>query len=109
MFFKDAQSADVSDGIPRRSLFEDLPFQCVSYSLSFEFVDVFREAGAIPFRVSDVRVMTPPSTLHGLGSGTCVGLHLAGVSPGDCGFVDHIAHLASNARHHLAGLPGLQG
>ena len=40
VFFKDAQSADVSDGIPRRSLFEDLPFQCVSYSLSFEFVDV---------------------------------------------------------------------
>ena len=109
VFLKDAQSADVGDGVPRGCLLEDLPFQCVSYSLSFEFVDVLGEAGAIPFRVSDVRVMTPPPTLHGLGSGTCVGLHLAGVSPGDCGFVDHIAHLASNARHHLAGLPCLQG
>ena len=59
--------------------------------------------------MSDVIVMTTPSPLDGLGSGPCVGLYLAGVSPGDCGFVHHIAHLASNARHHLAGLPCLQG
>ena len=104
VFLKDAQSADVGDGVPRGCLLEDLPFQCVSYSLSFEFVDVFGEASAILFRVSDVIVMTPPSVLDGLGSGTCVGLHLAGVSPGDSGFVDHIGHHASNARHYLAGL-----
>ncbi len=104
MFLQDAQSADVGNGIPRWCLFEDLPFQCVSYSLSFEFVDVLREAGPIQVGVSDVRVMTPPPTLHGLGSGTCVGFYLAGVSSGDCGFVDHIGHHASNARHHLAVL-----
>ena len=109
MFFKDAQSADVSDGIPRWCLFKDLPFQCVSYTLSCEFVDVLGEAGSSQVGVSDVRIMTPPPSLHGLGSGTCVGLHLAGVSSGDCGFVDHIGHHASNARHHLTVLSPLQG
>ena len=109
VFLKDAQSADVGDGIPRWCFFKDFPFQCVSCSLSCEFVDVFGEAGARQVGMSDVRVMTPPPPLHCLGCGTCVGLHLAGVSPGDCGFVHHIAHLASNARHHLAGLPDLQG
>ena len=102
MFLKDAQSADVGDGVPRRCLLEDFPFQCVSYSFSCKSLDVVGEAGSRLFRVSDVIVMTTPSPLDGLGSGPCVGLHLAGVSPGDCGFVHHINHLASNARHHLA-------
>ena len=109
VFLKDAQSADVGDGVPRGCLLEDFPFQCVSYSLSCKSVNVVGEASTRLFRVSDVIVMPTPSALHGLGSRTCVGLHLAGVSPGDCGFVHHIAHLASNARHHLAGLPCLQG
>ena len=109
VFLKDAQSADVCDGVPRGCLLEDFPFQCVSYSLSCKSVNVVGEACTRLFRVSDVIVMASPSVLDGLGSGTCVGLHLAGVSPGDCGFVHHITHLASNARHHLAGLPYLQG
>ena len=109
MFLKDAQSADVGDGVPRRCLLEDFPFQCVSYSFSCKSVDVVGEAGSRLVRVSDVIVMSTPSPLHGLGCGTCVGLHLAGVSPGDCGFVHHIAHLAANTRHHLAGLLDLQG
>ena len=54
VFFQDAQSADVSDGIPRWCLFEDLPFQCVSYSLSFEFVDVLGETGSSQVGMSDV-------------------------------------------------------
>ena len=103
VFLKDAQSADVGDGVPRGCLLEDFPFQCVSYSLSCKSVNVVGEAGTRLFRVSDVIVMPTPSALHGLGSRTCVGLHLAGVSPGDCGFVDHIGHHASNSRHHLAG------
>ena len=53
--------------------------------------------------------MATPSTLDGLGSGTCIGFYLAGVSPGDCGFVDHIADLAANTRHHLASPSYLQG
>ena len=109
VFLKDAQSADVCDGVPRGCLLEDFPFQSVSYSLSCKSVNVSGEACSILFRVSDVIIMPTPSALHGLGSRACVGLHLACVSPGDCGFVDHIAHLASNARHHLAGLPCLQG
>ena len=40
MFFKDAQSADVGDRVPRRCLLEDFPFQCVSYSFSCKSVDV---------------------------------------------------------------------
>ena len=109
MFLQDAQSADVGNGIPRWCPFEDFPFQCVSYSLSFEFVDVLGETGASQVGMSDVRVMTPPPSLHSLGCGSCVGLHLAGVSPGDCGFVHHIGHHASNARHDLAELSPLQG
>ena len=109
VFLKDTQSADVGDRVPRRCLLENFPFQCVSYSFSCKSVDIVGETGARLFRVSDVIVMTTPSPFHGLGSGPCVGLQLASVSPGDCGFVHHIAHLASNARHHLAGLPGLQG
>ena len=106
VFLKDAQSADVGDGVPRGCLLEDFPFQSVSYSLSCKSMNVVGEAG---FRVSDVIVMTIPSPFHGLGSGPCVGLHLAGIIPGDCGFVHHIGHLASNARHHFACLSGLQG
>ena len=34
VFFKDAQSADVGNGVPRGCLLEDFPFQSVSYSLS---------------------------------------------------------------------------
>ena len=109
VFFKDAQSTDVGDGIPRWCLFKDFPFQCVPNSLSCEFVDVLGETGSSQVGMSDVRVMTPPPTLHGLGSGTCVGFYLAGVSSGDCGFVHHIGHHASNARHHLAVLPPFQG
>ena len=40
VFLKDAQSADVGDGVPRGCLLENFPFQCVSYSLSFKSVDV---------------------------------------------------------------------
>ena len=109
VFLKDTEPADVACGIPWGSFHQDFPFQCVSYSLSRQLVDVFGEACSILFRMSDVIIMPSPSVLDGLGSGTCVGLHLAGVSPGDCGFVHHITHLASNARHHLAGLPYLQG
>ena len=109
VFLKDTEPADVACGIPWGSFHQDLPCQCVSYSLSRQLVDVFGEACPILFRMSDVIVMPTPSALHGLGSRTCVGLHLACVSPGHCGLVHHIAHLASNARHHLAGLPYLQG
>ena len=109
VFLKDTQSADVGDRVPRRCLLENFPFQSVSYSFSCKSVDIVGETGSRLFRVSDVIVMATPSPLHCLGCGTCVGLQLASVSPGDCGFVYHIAHLASNARHHLAGLPVLQG
>ena len=40
VFLKDAQSADVGDGVPRGCLLEDFPFQCVSYSLSCKSVNV---------------------------------------------------------------------
>ena len=109
VFLKDAQSADVGDWVPRGCLLEDFPFQCVSYSLSCKSVNVVGEACTRLFRVSDVIVMASPSVLDGLGSRPCVGLHLAGIIPGDCGFVHHIGHLASNARHHFASLSGLQG
>ena len=109
VFLKDTQSADVGDRVPRRCLLENFPFQSVSYSFSCKSVDIVGETGSRLFRVSDVIVMTTPSPFHCLGCGTCVSLQLASVSPGDCGFVHHIAHLASNARHHLAGLPVLQG
>ena len=108
VFLKGTKSADVGGGIPWGSLHQDLPSQCVSYSFSRQLVDIFGEAGPRSFRMSDVSIMASPSVLDGLGSGTCVGLHLAGVSPGDCGFVHHIAHLAFNTRHHFAELPPLQ-
>ena len=57
---------------------------------------MLREAGSRFFRMFYVILMTIISALDGLGSGTSVSLHLAGVSPGDSGFVHHIAHLASN-------------
>ena len=72
VFLKDAQSADVCDGVPRGCLLEDFPFQSVSYSLSCKSVNVSGEAGSILFRMSDVIVMPTPSALHGLGSRTCV-------------------------------------
>ena len=63
VFLKDAQSADVGDGVPRGCLLEDFPFQCVSYSLSCKSVNVVGEAGTRLFRVSDVIVMPTPSAL----------------------------------------------
>ena len=83
VFFKDTEPADVACGIPWGSFHQDLPFQCVSYSLSWQLVDVLGEAGPRIFRVPDIWVMPSPSALHGLGSGACIGLHLACVSPGD--------------------------
>ena len=40
VFFQGTQSADVGGGIPWGSFLQDLPSQCVSYSLSRQLVDV---------------------------------------------------------------------
>ena len=47
--------------------------------------------------------------LHWVIGATSVGLPLAGVSPGDSGFVHQVVNHAANAREYLAGVRMFQG
>ena len=56
-----------------------------------------------------VRIMLVDPGLQWVVSATSVGLPVAGVSPGDSGFVHQVVHHAANAREDLAGVRMFQG
>ena len=103
MFFLYTKSADVGYGIVCCSSFNYIPIYCVWCIHSLQCVDISAQTGPIDIWMSHVIGMIPVSAFHGLGSGTCVGFHLVGVSSCDCSPVDHIVNQASSSRQNWAG------
>ena len=103
VFFLYTKSADVGYGIVWCSSFHNVPFNCVLYIYSLQFVDISAQTGSISLWMVHVIGVVPIPALHGLGSGPCIGFHLACVSPCDSGSVDHIVNKATYARQNWAG------
>ena len=109
--FTDAESANFGDGIVRGSSLDYIPFDVVRYAVPNETPDICTECGPLVLLIQcvDVRVVLVVSGLHVVVSATSVGLLVAGVSPGDSGFVHQVVHHAANAREYLAGVRMFQG
>ena len=109
--FTDAESANFGDGIVGRSSFNNIPFDVVGYVILYETPDISTESGPLLLLIHSVyvRVVLVYPGLQWVVCGTSVSLPVAGVSPGDSGFVDQVINHAANAREYLAGFRSFLG
>ena len=110
LLFTDAEPTNLGDRIVGCSSLNNIPVDVERDTVFYEFPDIFTESCAFVVLILsvDVRVVLVVSGLHVVVSATSVGLLVAGVSPGDSGFVHQVVHHAANAREDFAGFRGFQ-
>ena len=111
LLFTDAEPTNLGDRIVGCSSLDNIPVDVERNIVFYEFPDIFTESGAFVLLILsvDVRHVLVVPGLHWVVGATSVGLPLAGVSPGDSGFVHQVVHHAANAREYLAGVRMFQG
>ena len=111
LLFTDAEPTNLGDRIVGCSSLNNIPVDVERDTVFYEFPDIFTESCAFVVLILsvDVRVVLVVSGLHVVVSATSVGLLVAGVSPGDSGFVHQVVHHAANAREYLTGFRPFQG
>ena len=110
-FFTNTESANFGCWIVWCSSFDNIPVDVERDIVFDELSDILTECGACVGLIlgGNVRHVLVVPGLHGVIGATSVGLPLAGVSPGDSGFVHQVVHHAANAREYLAGVRMFQG
>ena len=111
LLFTYAEPTDLGDRIVGCSSLYNIPVDVKRDIVFDEFSDIFTKSSSCVVLIQsvDVRVVLVVSGLHVVISATSVGLPLAGVCPGNSGFVDQVIHHAANAREYLAGVRLFQG
>ena len=111
LLFTYAEPTDLGDRIVGCSSLYNIPVDVKRDIVFDEFSDIFTKSSSCVVLIQsvDVRVVLVVSGLHVVISATSVGLLVAGVSPGDSGFVHQVVHHAANAREDLAGVRMFQG
>ena len=111
LLFSDAEPTDLGDRIVGCSSLYNIPVDVKRDIVFDEFSDIFTKSSSCVVLIQsvDVRVVLVVSGLHVVVSATSVGLLVAGVSPGDSGFVHQVVHHAANAREYLTGFRPFQG